>query len=138
MYIDKTDIRIPYIDVDQLGIVYHGHYAKYYEIGRTEALRKLGWDYKAFEASGNGMVVTEMKSKFVRSARYDDVITVITEVRSLPTKKMTFHTEIINQDSTLLNIGEMNFVFVKKPFLKICSAPKALIDELTKIDNQWL
>src|SRR5215212_12176923 len=78
MYTTETSIRIHYALTDQMGIVYHGHYAQFYEIGRTEAIRSLGYTYKDIEALGIFMPVVDIHSKFLRPAKYDDLITVKT------------------------------------------------------------
>jgi len=78
MYQSSTSIRIHYALTDQMGFVYYGHYAQFYEIGRTEAIRALGLTYKDMEAMGVIMPVVEMQLKFLRPAKYDDLITVKT------------------------------------------------------------
>ena len=80
MFTHKTQIRIHYALTDQMGVVYHGHYAQFYEIGRTEALRSLGITYKNVEELGVIMPVVEIHTKFLRPAKYDDLITVVTIV----------------------------------------------------------
>ncbi|MEO6844689.1 MAG: thioesterase family protein, partial [Ginsengibacter sp.] len=109
MFSSKTQIRIHYALTDQMGVVYHGHYAQFYEIGRTEALRSLGLTYKEIEASGVIMMVTEIHSKFLRPAIYDDLITVVTTVQELPLHhKIIFHSELFNEKDKLLNIGDVS------------------------------
>ena len=96
MYTTETTIRIHYALTDQMGIVYHGHYAQFYEIGRTEAIRSLGYTYKDIEAMGVIMPVVDIHSKFLRPAKYDDLITVKTTLREMPVHhKIVFHSEII-------------------------------------------
>ena len=78
MYTTETQIRIHYALTDQMGIVYHGHYAQFYEMGRAEAIRVLGYTYKDIEAMGIIMPVVDIHSRFLRPAKYDDLITVKT------------------------------------------------------------
>ncbi|HSN09723.1 MAG TPA: thioesterase family protein, partial [Hanamia sp.] len=73
MFTFKNQIRIHYAFTDQMGVVYYGNYAQLYEIGRTEALRSLGLTYKEIEATGVIMPVTEIHSRFLRPALYDDL-----------------------------------------------------------------
>ncbi|MCY7293756.1 MAG: acyl-CoA thioesterase, partial [Ferruginibacter sp.] len=68
MFITETQIRMHYALTDQMGVVYYGNYAQFYEIGRTEAIRQLGYTYKDIEAMGIIMPVVEMNSKFLRPA----------------------------------------------------------------------
>ncbi len=78
MFTSETQIRIHYALTDQMGVVYHGHYAQFYEIGRTEAIRELGFTYKEIEKMGILLVVTDIHTRFLRPAKYDDLITVKT------------------------------------------------------------
>ena len=68
MYTTTTEIRIHYALTDQMGVVYHGHYAQFYEIGRGEAIRELGYTYKDIEAMGIIMPVVDIHSRFLRPA----------------------------------------------------------------------
>ena len=71
MFTSETQIRIHYALTDQMGVVYHGHYAQFYEIGRTELIRTLGFTYKEIEAMGIVLAVTDMHIRFLRPAKYD-------------------------------------------------------------------
>src|SRR5215203_4485348 len=102
MFTTETQIRVHYALTDQMGTVYYGHYAQFYEIGRVEALRQIGILYKDVEAMGIIMPVVEMNIKFLRPARYDDLITVKTILHELPTDhKVIFHQEIFNEADKL-------------------------------------
>ncbi len=108
MFTHKTHIRIHYALTDQMGVVYYGNYAQFYEIGRTEALRSLGLTYKEIEATGVIMPVTEIHSRFLRPALYDDLLTVVTMVKEMPAhSKIIFHNEIYNEKNELLNVGDV-------------------------------
>jgi acyl-CoA thioester hydrolase len=75
MFTHHVQIRVTYADTDQMGYVYYGNYARYYEIGRVEALRSLGFSYKEMEASGIMMPVYENASRYLQPALYDDLLT---------------------------------------------------------------
>lgn len=127
MFTSKTQIRIHYALTDQMGVVYHGHYAQFYEIGRTEALRSLGLTYKEIEATGVIMMVTEIHSKFLRPALYDDLITVVTIVKELPLHhKIVFHSEIFNEKEKLLNVGDVTLFFMNAKTMKRTSMPEEI------------
>ncbi|CCH55393.1 thioesterase superfamily protein [Fibrisoma limi BUZ 3] len=126
---DVTDIRVRYYDTDQMGIVYYGNYARFYEIGRVEALRGLGLNYKDLEDQGIGMPVYDMKSRFIRPARYDDLLTIRVIVRELPRTRVVFQYEIYNQEGHLLNTGETTLVFLKKG----SRLPVTIPDELLEV-----
>ena len=131
MFSSKTQIRIHYALTDQMGLVYHGHYAQFYEIGRTEALRSLGLTYKEVEALGVIMPVTEIHSRFLRPALYDDLITVITTVKELPVHhKITFHSEIYNEKNELLNVGDVSLYFMDSKTMKRCEMPLQIKEKL--------
>jgi acyl-CoA thioester hydrolase len=127
MYITETQIRVHYALTDQMGMVYHGHYAQFYEIARVEGLRQLGISYKELEATGLLLPVVDIHSKFLRPAKYDDLITVKAFLKELPTHhKMVFHHEIYNEQGDLLNTGEVTLCFVEAKTMKRCNIPEFL------------
>lgn len=133
MFSSKTQIRIHYALTDQMGVVYHGHYAQFYEIGRTEALRSLGLTYKEVEASGVMMMVTEIHSKFLRPALYDDLITVVTTIKELPVQhKIIFHSEIFNENDKLLNVGDVILYFMDAKTMKRTTMPETMREKLVE------
>jgi acyl-CoA thioester hydrolase len=124
MYSSETQIRIHYALTDQMGVVYHGHYAQFYEIARVEGLRQLGFTYKEMEASGVIMPVVDIHSRFLRPAKYDDLITVKAILKELPLHhKIVFHHEIYNEASELLNTAEVTLYFVELKTMKRCNIP---------------
>lgn len=124
MFVFEREIRVRYADTDQMGFVYHGNYAMYYEEARTEALRSLGMTYKELEASGIMMPVLDFQCRFRKPARYDDVLTVKVKVPKAPDIKMIFHYEVTNQAGDLINTGETVLVFVDMETSKPCQAPE--------------
>ncbi len=131
MFITETQIRMHYALTDQMGVVYYGNYAQFYEIGRTEAIRQLGYTYKDIEAMGIIMPVVEMNSKFLRPAKYDDLITVKTTLRELPTgHAINFFFEIFNEDDKLLNAGNVILYFMEAVTMKRAKMPTELEEKL--------
>jgi len=127
MYTSETTIRIHYALTDQMGVVYHGHYAQFYEIGRTDAIRALGFTYKSIEAMGIIMPVIDLHLKFLLPAKYDDLITVKTYLKEIPlSHKVVFYGEIYNENNQLLNIGEVTMYFMESQTMKKCLMPEAL------------
>ncbi|OWP63363.1 thioesterase [Hymenobacter amundsenii] len=113
MYSSDTKIRVRYAETDQMGYVYHGNYAAYFEVSRTEAFRQLGISYKALEAEGVGMPVGEIRTRFRRPARYDDLLTVRLLLRQpAEGSRILFEYEIYNEDQVLLTEGHTLMVFV--------------------------
>ena len=113
MYSSDTQIRVRYAETDQMGYVYHGNYAAYFEVARTEAFRCLGISYKELEADGVGMPVGELRTRFRRPARYDDLLTVRLLLRQ-PAEgaRVLFEYEIYNEAQELLTEGHTLMVFV--------------------------
>ena len=132
MYSFKTNIRVRYAETDQMGFVYYGVYAQYYEVGRVELLRSLGFSYKELEEMGVTLPVVSLNIQYKKPAYYDDNLTIITNLNELPSKKITFTYEILNDQSLLLNIGEVVLVFVDKKTGKTCSAPKSVMSLFEK------
>lgn len=133
MYTTETKIRIHYALTDQMGVVYHGHYAQFYEIGRGEAIREIGFTYKDIEAMGIIMPVVDIHSRFLRPAKYDDLITVKTTLKELPLHhKIVFHSEIFNEQGDLINIGDVTLYFMEAGEMKRCQIPSALRLKLEK------
>jgi acyl-CoA thioester hydrolase len=114
-----------------MGVVYHGHYAQFYEIGRGESIRELGYTYKDIEAMGIIMPVVDIHSRFLRPAKYDDLITVKTTLREIPTNhKIIFNSEIYNEADELLNTGDVTLYFMEASTMKRCNMPDALREKL--------
>ena len=116
-----------------MGVVYHGHYAQFYEIARAEAIRQLGYTYKDIEAMGIIMPVVDIHSRFLRPAKYDDLITVKTILKELPLHhKIVFHHEIYNETDELLNTGDITLYFMDAKEMKKCEMPAPLRSVLEK------
>ena len=133
MYTTETQIRIHYALTDQMGVVYHGHYAQFYEIGRAEAIRQIGYTYKDIEAMGIIMPVVDIHSRFLRPAKYDDLITVKTILKELPVHhKILFHHEVYNEQDELINTGDITLYFMDAKTMKRCEMPGELREKLER------
>lgn len=131
MYTSNTRIRVHYALTDQMGVVYHGRYAEFFEIGRVEALRQLGITYREIEASGVMMVVTEMCMRFVRPAIYDDLLTITTTVREIPENyRIVFYSEIYNEEGKLLTTGHVTLYFMDAGEMKKTQMPRVIRQKL--------
>lgn len=136
MIVTETKIRIYYEDTDQMGVVYYGNYARYYEIGRTEMIRDLGFTYKQMEELGIMLPARSLKINYLKSAYYDDLLTVRTIVDTIPKVKFPIKTEIYNEKGELINSGEVVLVFYSSKTNKPVAAPKYFIDEMMKHFNK--
>ena len=113
MYQADVQIRVRYAETDQMGYVYHGNYAAYFEVARTEAFRQLGIRYKDLEADGVGMPVGELRTRFRRPARYDDLLTIKLLLRQpAEGSRVLFEYEVRNEAQELLTEGHTLMVFV--------------------------
>lgn len=110
----ETTLRVRYGETDQMGFVYYGVYAQYYEVGRVEAMRSLGFSYREMEESGILMPVINLTVNYKKPALYDDEVRIVTSVREMPGVRITFHYECFNQKNDLLNTGSVTLVFIDK------------------------
>ncbi len=113
MYESSTQLRVRYAETDQMNVVYYGNYAQYFEVGRVESIRTLGISYKDLEASGVIMPVVEMHVKYLRSAQYDDLLTIKTILKELPTDhRIEFFQEVFDEEGKLLTSGKVVLYFL--------------------------
>ncbi len=132
MYTHSTKIRVRYSETDQMGYVYNGNYAQYYEVGRVEMLRSLGMTYGSMEASGVMMPLLELKCKFIKPAFYDQELTIKTTVKELPGVRIYFEYELFNEQEELINLGSTTLVFFDMAKKRPCPPPANFMDKLGK------
>jgi acyl-CoA thioester hydrolase len=130
MYQSETTVRVRYGETDQMGYVYYGFYAMYYEVGRVESLRQLGMTYKEIEAMGIIMPVLENNSKFIVPARYDELLRIVTTIRERPGVRIRFEYDIYNEENKLIHHGETLLAFVDKKINRPCRPPQAMMEVL--------
>lgn len=131
MYTHSTQIRIHYALTDQMGVVYYGNYAQFFEIARTEAIRQLGFTYKELEAMGVMMPVSDMHIHYRKPIRYDELITVSVTVKEWPIgKKITFHGEIHNEAGEHCTMSDITLYFVDAKTMRPIQMPDALVTVL--------
>ena len=106
------EVRVRYAETDQMGVVYHANYAQYFEIGRVEWLRNQGISYKWMEENGIMLPVVTLTMNYKKPAKYDDILTVTTILKSQTSVKIEFDYEIRNQEGELLTTGYSMLVFI--------------------------
>ena len=126
-------VRVRYAETDQMGVVYHGNYAQYFEMGRVEWLRNLGISYKWMEENGVILPVVSLKLNYKKPARYDDVLRIKTKLKSQSTVKIEFDYEIFNEQNQLLTTGYSMLVFVDMKTGRPIIPPKYLSDKIGEI-----
>ena len=135
MIVTETKIRVYYQDTDKMGVVYYGNYARYYEIGRTEMIREMGFTYKQMEELNIMLLARSLKINYFKSAYYDELLTVRTIVDTIPKVKFPIKTEIYNEQGELINSGETVLAFFSALTNKPIAAPKFFTDEMIRIFN---
>ena len=126
----EIDFRIRYGETDQMGVVYHGNYAQYFEIGRTEWLRNLGITYKQMEEEGIKLPVISLMVNFKKSACYDDMIKVKTTLKKMPTASIEFDYEIVNEMGEILTTGNTVLAFIDINRNRPTRCPLYILDKL--------
>ena len=132
MYEHLTTLRVRYAEADPMNVVYYGNYAQYFEVGRVEGLRALGISYKSMEEMGFMLPVVELNIKYLRPAKYDDLITIKTMIKQLPVDhRIQFDQEIYNEEGKLLTIGTVKLYFMDAALSKRASMPPFLSEKLS-------
>lgn len=127
----KIQIRIRYGETDQMGVVYHGNYPQYLEMGRIEWLRSLGVSYKSMEDEGIMLPVISLSLNYKKSAFYDDIIEVKTQLKKRPLASIEFDYEITNQKGEILTTANTVLAFVDMKTNRPTRCPKYILDRLT-------
>jgi acyl-CoA thioester hydrolase len=130
MFQHSTKLRVRYGETDQMGYMYYGNYAEFYEVGRVEMLRSLGLTYSGMEESGIKMPVMELHCKYLKPALYDEEITINVIMDKLPGVRIFFRYELFNEKQELINTGETLLVFVSMKTNRPCLPPQDFLDRL--------
>jgi len=126
----STSIRVRYGETDQMGVVYHGNYATYFEVARTEWLRSLGVTYKNMEDSGIMLPVISLSFNFIKSAKYDDLLTISVFLKKSPLVKIEFDYEIVNQNKEKISTGNSVLAFINMETNKPTKCPNYILEKL--------
>ena len=124
----KVEVRVRYGETDQMGVVYHGSYVPYFEIGRVEWLRNKGVSYKDMEQNGIALPIVSMHLNYKKPAKYDDLLTIHTKLKSYSGVKIEFDCEIRNENEELLTTAHFILVFVDVNSGKPISPPQYILD----------
>ena len=131
MFTHEVKVRVRYAETDKMGYLYYGHYPKYYEIGRVEAMRDLGVRYLDLEEKEKIMMpVMSLNMRYVRPAYYDELLTVKTIIRRLPTQTITYNHEVYKENGDLVNGGSVKLCFVDMNTNETVNAPNSLLEKL--------
>jgi acyl-CoA thioester hydrolase len=130
MFEHSTKLRVRYGETDQMGYMYYGNYASFYEVGRVEMLRSLGLTYSGMEASGIMMPVVELNCRYLKPALYDEEITIRVIMEEMPRIRIHFKYELYNEKQELINTGETLLVFINMTTNRPCIAPKDFLEKV--------
>ena len=122
----EIQIRVRYVETDQMGVVWHGNYLQYFECGRTEALRACGWSYRELEEAGIMLPLVEAHLEYPRPAKYDDLLTIRTTVRGPVSARIRFEYEVRNEAGETLTTGYTVHGFVDAKTRRPCRPPAKL------------
>ncbi|MFC2442168.1 MAG: acyl-CoA thioesterase [Capnocytophaga ochracea] len=126
LYFDYV-LRTRYAETDQMGVVYYGNYPQYLELGRVEWLRSIGFTYKAMEEEGVMMPVVSLQIQYKKPALYDELITIRTKLKELPSTKIEFDYEILNEKGELLSTANTVLVFVDARTFRPVRCPEKVL-----------
>ncbi|MBK7425620.1 MAG: acyl-CoA thioesterase [Saprospiraceae bacterium] len=137
MFVHEMSIRVRYGETDQMGYLYYGHYAAYFEVGRVEALRSLGLSYKELEEkSGIMMPVMSMQVRYLRPGFYDELLKLQTSIRKLPDNDITFHYEVFNEKNELINAASVKLCFILAVDRTTVPVPRSIVEALNPYFDQ--
>jgi acyl-CoA thioester hydrolase len=109
----RAQVVVRYAETDMMGVVYHGNYLPWFEVGRTTLLKEMGLAYRQLEADGYRLPVLEVTAKYFRPALYDDTITIVTTLREKPLLRIRLEYEVRRGDE-LLATGSTVHAFIDR------------------------
>ncbi|WP_298925592.1 thioesterase family protein [uncultured Allomuricauda sp.] len=130
MRLNSFSFRVRYGETDQMGVVYHGNYAQYLEMGRVEWLRALGISYRSMEENGIILPVISLQIDYKKSALYDDLLTVETSIRKRPLVKIEFDYKVYNEARDLLVEANTVLAFMDKKTNRPIKCPDYILEKL--------
>jgi len=130
MHTSKTFVKVRYGETDQMGYVYHGNYAQFIEMGRLEWLRELGLSYKEMEGNGVMLPVYSLNIRYIKPAFYDDQLTIITTIKTLPSTRIEFYYEIFNPLNQLITTAETTLIFVDMKTKRPIKCPDYILERI--------
>ncbi len=130
MQSNSHSFRVRYGETDKMGVVYHGNYAQYLEMGRVEWLRSLGISYRSMEENGIMLPVISLQLQYKKSAYYDDLLTVETRLVKTPSVKIIFDYKIYNEARELLVEANTVLAFMDMKTNKPTKCPDYVLEKI--------
>lgn len=128
MFEHRHQLRVRYAETDRMGYMYYGAYAALFEVARVEALRSLGISYRSVEEEGVMLPVRELNVRYHKPAFYDDQLTIITRIRTMPGVRIAFDYEVRNDAGALLTEASTTLVFIERANGRPCNIPAHMAD----------
>ncbi|ATA92693.1 thioesterase [Capnocytophaga canimorsus] len=129
LYFDYQ-VRTRYSETDQMGVIYYGNYPQYLELGRVEWLRKLGVSYKQLEEEGIMLPVVSLQINYKKPALYDEILTIRTQIKNLPSTKIEFDYEILNEKEEVISTANTTLVFVDVKTWRPTRCPEKILEAI--------
>ena len=130
-----VQLRVRYSETDQMGVVYHGNYLPYFEVGRVEWLRRHGISYSEMEKSGIALPIVSLTLNYRKPARYDDLLTIKTTLKTQESVKIAFDCTITSESGELLTSGHFLLVFVDIKSGRPVAPPSYIKELLETMDH---
>lgn len=126
-------LRVEYHHTDQMGIVHHSNYVKFFEAARTEWLRAAGLTYAEMERRGVMMPIVEVNIRYKQPAYYDELLSVTAIVEELPMARMLFKYEIRGEDGRDIAHGSTTLGFIDSVTRRPQRAPQWLLEVMSRL-----
>ncbi len=130
-----THVRVRYADTDQMGYVYYGKYAEYFEVGRVELIRSLGISYREIEDRGIMLPVASLEIHYLSPALYDELLTIKTIIPEIPRSSLLTEYEVIKPDQNLAVKGKVKLAFIDKNRMRPVRAPEYMLEAICREGN---
>ncbi|WP_100404218.1 acyl-CoA thioesterase [Bacillus solitudinis] len=124
MQVAETTIEVRYAETDQMGVVHHSNYVVWFEVGRTQFIKTIGYSYAEMEREGILAPVTDIQVSYKHPTKYGDIVTVKTWVGSYNGLRVTYQYEVLNQEGILCVTGASTHVCVRKDTFRPISMKK--------------
>ena len=136
MSVTKTKVKVNFFDTDAMAVVHHANYLRWFEMGRVEFLRSVGITLQGLIDDGFVFPITEVKCKYIASAKFDDIVIIETKPVALTPVKMAFEYQVIREiDGSLLATGFTQNVFTRIDTGKITKLPDLYYKKLKGLDK---
>ncbi|NEU29209.1 acyl-CoA thioesterase [bacterium LRH843] len=126
MHITETKVTVRYAETDQMGVVHHSNYIIWFELGRTELIKEIGFNYAELEKEGILSPVTDVQISYKHPTTYGETVTVKTWVQSYDGLRVIYQYQIDNEQGMICVVGESTHVCVRKDTFKPISMKKHL------------